>query len=147
MNKTNECNSELLTLYHYRELNAEQTREILAHLSHCSKCRAELQKIEAALANVPVMQLRIDAQEKQTFNDRILDKHHRRQWKKPVWGSALAATGALALALLLIPGSGTETDSNNQVLAELGVLEQMELLQDFDLLQDLELLEEMVVLR
>jgi predicted anti-sigma-YlaC factor YlaD len=147
MNKTKGCNSELLTLYHYRELNADETRAIEDHLAQCPACRAELQNIEGALAKVPQMSLEINALEKQRFRSRVFEKQNRRHWKRPVWGSALAAAGVLALVLLIIPGTGTQPDVGAPVLADLEVLEQMDLLLDFDLLQDLEMFEAMGGLR
>jgi anti-sigma factor RsiW len=140
MNKNNQCDSEALVLYHYQELNNEEISRVEAHLNLCHKCRTELQTIENTLAKVPSMEIKIDTIEKQHFRARVLTKHKHRSLKKPVWGSALVAAGALMVALIILPG----TDSKqNQTFSDLEILDQMELLQEFELLQNFEIYEEL----
>lgn len=147
MNEKKICNPELLTLYHYQELDDAELHQFEDHLSQCEECRTELQMIEAGLAKIPEMELEIGVMEKQQFCTQVLNKTTRRSWKKPLWGGALAAASALMLALIIMPGMETQQNEGNQVLADLEMLDQLDLLQDFELLQDLELLVELEDLR
>lgn len=137
------CDEKQLILYHYNELDPDDRQQIEKHLEHCVDCRAALEQIKTSLAAVPTVRLELDVAEKQRFSAQVVTKMvARRRWAKPVWGSALAASGALVLAFILMPGVQKQPKNiSTPALAELEMLEQLDLLQDFDVLQDFELLE------
>ena len=142
MNDNRKCDDKLLTLYHFRELDTVQTRQLEEHLSNCKNCRAALEGIEQSLGTVPQRELTLSQAEKQKFTEQVMSKTRRTWWQhKQVWGSVLATTGALALALMILPTDVPPAPTSNPALADLEVLEQLELLQEFEILEDLELYE------
>ncbi len=142
MTDRQKCDENILTLYYYRELDSERTRQLEEHLTRCSSCQKSLQQIEQALSAIPVQGLQLSHAERQRFTARAMDKIQHSWWqRKPVWGSALAAAGAVVLALMILPAEKPPTPTSSPAVADIEVLEQLELLQEFEILQDLELLE------
>jgi len=142
MTDRQKCDEKALTLYYYRELAPEQTRQLEKHLALCNSCQKTLRQIEQALNAIPAQGLQLSHIEQQRFSAQVMDKIQLSWWqRKLVWGSALAASGALALALLILPTGKPPTPIASPAMADIEVLEQLELLQELEILQDLELLE------
>ena len=138
------CPQELLTLYHYDELPVAQRQEFEAHLRECPECRAALAELRSGLQGIPVPELRLDPAQKLQFTERVLRKTRRSYRPLAAWGGALAAAGALALAVVVLqPDGKLPVAPGSPELADYEILEQLDLLQDLDLLQELELLEEL----
>jgi len=139
------CDEKQLTLYHYNELDLETRQQIEKHLKSCAACRTTLEQIKASLATVPKIECDLDSASRLRFTEQVMARtDSRRRIGKPVWGGALAAAGALALVLTLMPNFQQQPlEIPNPALTELELLEQLELLQDLDILQDLELLGEL----
>lgn len=146
MTEQQRCNQELLTLYHYRELPAEQAAAVTAHLQGCAACRKALAELQQLLAQLPRPELQFSAADKQRFADRVARRARRRSGLPlPAWGGALAAAGALGLALVVMqPERPVVTPpAGGAAMADFEVIEQLDMLQELDLLQNLELLQEL----
>jgi len=146
MNREKDCNEDLLPLYHYRELNAADTRAVEEHLAGCAACRSALAELETCLGTVPRPELQLSSASKLQFAEAVLARSRRRSFSPgKAWGSALAAAGALAVAIALLqpvdPRVPTLPAASAQV--DMEVLEQLELLQNLELLENLDLLQEM----
>lgn len=139
------CDEKQLTLYHYNELEPETRQQVEKHLESCTNCRVTLEQIEACLTAIPKVEQTIDSASRLRFTEQVMVRTgSRSKIGKPVWGGALAAAGALALVLTLMPNFQQQpVEMLNPALTELELLEQLELLQNFDILQDLELLGEL----
>lgn len=141
MNQT--CSQELLTLYHYDELPVEQRQVVDQHLQDCPDCRASLAELRSSLRSIPVPELQLDPAQKLQFADRVLQS--RRSYRPlAAWGGALAAAGALAVAVVVLqPSRQLPVAPIQPALADYEMLEQLDLLQELEVLQELELLEEL----
>ena len=140
------CNDELLTLYHYQELAADESRSFEHHLVECVSCRIALDELRSSLAAVPSPELTFSSAQKQQFSAKITARiGQRKSHSLSNWGTALAVATALGLMVLMLrPVSPPIVPPPAAAaLAELEVLEQFELLKDLELLQNLELLEEL----
>lgn len=141
-----QCNQELLTLYHYRELPPEQFAAVTAHLQGCAACRAELAELQQALAQLPRPELQFSTADRQRFAERVVRRTRRRSGLPlPAWGGALAASGALVLTLVVMQPERpvVKPSSGGAAMADFEVIEQLDMLQELDLLQNLELLQEL----
>jgi len=50
MTRIPNCNDELLTLYLYQELTADENHSLEQHLTECASCRAVLAELRSSLA-------------------------------------------------------------------------------------------------
>ncbi len=140
------CNEELLTLYHYAELSEQEARELEQHLLDCEACRISLDEIAASLAAVPHPQLTLSEGQRQQFSARVSEKIKRpRAYLLQRWGGAFAMAAALGLMVILLrPGEQPVVHRPAAAaLADIEVLEQLEMLKELELLKDLELLQEL----
>jgi len=138
------CSQELLTLYHYDELPVEQRQLVEQHLQDCPDCRASLAELRSSLRGIPVPKLQLEPAQKLQFSARVLRQSRRSYRPLAAWGGALAAAGALAVAVIVLqPSRQLPVAPTQPALADYEMLEQLDLLQDLELLQQLELLEEL----
>jgi len=149
MNPGNVCNDEQLMLYHYGELPLSERQVLERHLASCPVCQGSLDELQASLAVVPQVEVRLSQAEKLQFADQVMARaKHRPHNYRGAWGGALV-TGALVVAAVLLQPTDKIISVNQTVpsMADFEVLEQFEMLQDLELLENLDLLLEMEQLR
>jgi anti-sigma factor RsiW len=139
--------NEMLTHYHYNELDQSAWRDLESHLESCSACRSSLAELRSSLAAVPPRpDVRLSAAQKLRFAEEVTERIRRRPFRRlTTWGGALATAGVLAMAIVLVRPADQMVPSppGTPAFADFEVLEQLDLLRDWELLQALELLEEM----
>lgn len=141
--KTDRCCQEDLLLYHYGELDGEETRRMDAHLTGCPACRSELARLRADLERLadPVT---FTAADRARLADRVIERGRRRRFAGPVPLLALGSLGALCLLLVLwLPGRTPAPAPTPALTADLELLEQLELLDELELIQDLDLIQDL----
>ena len=144
MSQESTCREELLTLYHYGELDAAQLQEVEAHLAACAACRTELEDLQRTLAVIPRPQFTLSAAQRSAFTDRVMARRRRRPLLATgAWSGALGVAALAIYLLILHPGAPAPPVTTSPALVDIEVLEQLEMLQDFDLLQNLDLLQEL----
>lgn len=144
MTRREPCSKEVLTLYHYDELEPEARDRLERHLEHCRACRDELRKLKSfsrALGSMPEPAPQV----LRRIESRVLKGRSRRKpgfhWTGLAFGGGLAA--ALLFFVLLRPEAPAPVDATAAgMLSQVEILEQYELLEDLDMLEDFELLTE-----
>lgn len=145
MSQTN-CQAELLTLYHYDELDEALRHQVEEHLAGCSNCRTRLEQLSRTLQQVETDRLQLSNLERRRFVQQVAAASRKRpSLRLPAWGLALSSAAALGLTLFLLrPGIAPQQPQHQgRIFAEIEVLQDFELLNDLDLLEDLDLLQEM----
>jgi len=144
--KRTDCQPELLTLYHYDELQAEERQGLEVHLAACPACRKELEELESALRLAEGSRLQLSELERGQFTRRVRTAATtRRRAHLPAWGLALSGAAALAVTLIMLrPDTGpVPPQQPPRILAEMEILQDLDMLDDLELLEDLDLLQEM----
>lgn len=137
-----------LTLYHYRELNTIENRQMEEHLQRCDICRRELERLEATLALLPKEEASFSEAELRSFRQRLnrrLRARQRRPLRPAVGWSLAAATAILLLVTLRYPSPAPHSptpgvarlSSAPQQLPDTELLLNMDMLEKLDLLQQL----------
>lgn len=138
------CDQQLLLLYHYHELDAEQMRSVATHLEHCSACRQERDQLAQVLAAIPAPQPERNSARHRLFTEKVMRQRQRSPHRHMgAWGGALAAAGALAIYMVMLQPAPPPPVAPTSAQADIEVLEQLDMLQDLDLLQNLEILQEL----
>lgn len=137
-----DCRQDDLLLHYYGELDPQRRRELEAHLEVCAGCAEQWRQLRHTLDKVPRPTIELAPGESSRFAAKVATRAHRSERSKRwVWGGALAATAVLALSLVFRP-PGVAPGRDNQLLADVAVIQELELLQNMEMLEELQLFQE-----
>ncbi len=138
------CDFELLTLYHYDEIDPRHKAELEIHLADCAPCRSELERLQ--LLNTLSWEPTVDQPAVRRIETAVLGKINHRRFRFAVPGLALG--GSLIAVLLLLtlrpdaplpqPEVPTTILTQTEILEEIGLLEELDLLEAFEVLAAIE---------